>query len=196
MRSARGLCLPEALAVLTVVALLALATVPEAAALAEAARAAAVAREVATLMHGLRWQAVATNRHHGLLFERDGRGWTWLVVRDGNGNGLRTAEVRDGTDVIVSGPHRPEHHGPGTALGFPGTGVFPDIPPRTGTVGGTDPVRFGRSDLVSFSPAGAASSGTVFVTDGKNVLFGVVLFGPSCRVRVWRFDRRAGRWSS
>jgi hypothetical protein len=183
------------LAVVTLVGIVALIAVPQAAALAENGRAAAAARQIATTMQALRWQAVAMNRHHGLLFDRDARGWYWLVVRDGNGNGLRTAEVRGGVDPVLSGPHRPEDQVSGTALGYPGAGSFPDIPPRSGTVGGADPVRFGRSDLVSFSPEGSASSGTVFVTDRRNALYGVVLFGPSCRARVWRYDRRVGRWN-
>ena len=56
-------------------------------------------------------------------------------------------------------------------------------------------MRFGRSDLVSFSPDGSASSGTLYVTDGRDGLYAVVLFGPTARVRVWRFDRRNGRWT-
>jgi hypothetical protein len=56
-------------------------------------------------------------------------------------------------------------------------------------------VRFGRSTIVSFGPTGSASSGTVYVTDGLQGLYAVVLFGPTARLRVWRFDPVEGRWT-
>ena len=54
-----------------------------------------------------------------------------------------------------------------------------------------DPVQFGASDLVAFGPVVGASSGTIYLTDGTDA-WGVVLFGPSCRLRVWHWDRRRG----
>jgi hypothetical protein len=81
-------------------------------------------------------------------------------------------------------------------LGFPGAGPFPRIPPRPGNIPHLDdPVQFGRSNIVSFSPIGASSSGTLYVTDGRDALYGVLLFGPSSRIRVWRFERSSGEWS-
>jgi hypothetical protein len=62
-------------------------------------------------------------------------------------------------------------------------------------VAGDDPVRFGRSDLVSFTPVGSASSGTLYVTDRRHALFAVVLFGPTARLRVWRFVPAERRWT-
>jgi hypothetical protein len=56
-------------------------------------------------------------------------------------------------------------------------------------------VRFGRSDLVSFSPLGSASSGTIYVTDGRNALFAIVQFGPTSRLRVWRYRPLERRWT-
>jgi hypothetical protein len=73
--------------------------------------------------------------------------------------------------------------------------VIPEIPPRRGTISGVDdPVQFGRSDLVAFSPLGTASSGTLYVTDGRE-LFGIVLFGATARVRVWRYDGGTNEWT-
>ena len=138
---------------------------------------------------------MALNRHHGLFFEELEGGWAWFVVRDGNGNGLRTSEVRSGTDETLSGPHRLEDHMPGVGLGFPAGCSIPGIPPRRGIIEDlADPVKFGRSNLISFSPLGSSSSGTLYVSDRSHKLYGVVLFGPTARVRVWRFDIRERRW--
>ena len=58
-----------------------------------------------------------------------------------------------------------------------------------------DPVRFGVSDLVSFGAVGTASSGTLYVNDGEGGLAAVVIFGPSSRLRVWRYLPRERRWT-
>lgn len=195
MPDSRGLSLIELLTGLTLTGLALAAVVPAFAELGAAGRVAAGAREMAMTFHALRWKAAARHRSHGLLFERQGESWVWREVADGNGNGLRTAEVRAGTDPTLAGPFRMEARVRGVRLGLlPGEGI-PRIPPRGGVLDDADdPVRFGRSDLVSFSPLGSASSGTLFLTDGKNELYGVVLFGPTSRVRVWRYDRRVGEW--
>jgi len=194
LRAARGYTLIEALVVLVLVALMAGVAVPALAELRARGRAAAGARYMAVLFQQMRWRSVARSRAHGLLFEHDGRGWTWRIAQDGNGNGMRTAEVSSGVDPTLSGPHRLDRVVEQVHLGFPGSGPFPRVPPGRGIIGDTiDPVQFGRSNLVSFTRLGRASSGTMYVTDGRRELFAVVLFGPTARVRVWRYDR--GRWT-
>jgi hypothetical protein len=142
----------------------------------------------------MRWRSVAQGRGRGWEFRRDNVGWYWLEVQDGNGNGLRRAEIAGGTDRVLSGPHRLEHWVEGVRPGFPEIDAIPGIPPRGGLIDRLDdPVKFGRSDLVGFSPRGSASSGTLYLTDGDS-LFAVVLYGPTARVRVWRFETAARRW--
>ena len=195
MLDSRGLSLIELLTGLTITALALAVVLPAFADLGAAGRVGAGAREMAMTFHALRWKAVSRQRSHGLLFERQGEFWTWREVADGNGNGLRTAEVRAGTDPTLSGPHLMKNRVQGVRLGFLPVDGVPRIPPRRGFLeGANDPVRFGNSDLVSFSSLGSASSGTLFLTDGRNELCAVVLFGPTARVRVWRYDRRVGEW--
>jgi len=191
----RGLSLVELLVALVLIGILTSVLLPTGAEMVADARAAAGAREMAATLQALRWKAVSANRSYGLFFSLDQRGWHWLVVRDGNGNGLRTAEVRDGTDPTVSGPHRMEDRVDGLYLGFPLVQSLPAIPPRSGSISNlSDPVKFGNSNLISFSPWGTASSGTLYLTDRRHALRAVVLFGPTVRVRVWRFDTREARW--
>lgn len=186
----------EALAVLLLGALAALVVWPAAATLRDAGRAAAGARVMASTFAALRWQSVARRRAVGLYFERRGRDWVWWHVEDGNGNDLRIAEIRSGVDPVRSGPHRLGDRVERVELGFPAVGSIPQIPPKTGPIASLDdPVQFGRSDLVSFTPTGGASSGTLYVTDGRRTLHAVVLFGPTARVRVWRYDAERRRWT-
>ncbi len=196
MRAARGITLVELLAVLAIGGLLVGVALPAAAYVRNAGRAAAGARYLATEFQAERWRSVSVRKSRGFFFEKTGRGWVWHVVEDGNGNGLRTSEVRRGVDRTLSGPHRLEDRIESVGPGFPPGGPFPKIPPETGPIPDTgDPVQFGGSDLVSFSPIGSSSSGTLYLTDGREALYGIVLFGPTVRVRVWRYDRRAGRWT-
>ncbi|MBZ5640534.1 MAG: hypothetical protein LAO51_17485 [Acidobacteriia bacterium] len=196
MRTDAGTTLAEILVVVAILAAAAIVAVPAGADLLSSARAEAGAREMATTFSALRFKSVALRRYRGLLFERRGRDWVYFEVEDGNGNGLRTAEVRSGVDRTVSGPHRLEDDVEKATPGVPPGGPFPEVPPGSARVDETsDPVQFGSSDLVSFSPAGSASSGTLYVTDRRNGLAAVVLYGPTARVRVWRFDPWRRRWS-
>jgi len=192
----RGMTLAEVL-VAVVLALMSLAVaVPCFAYLRDEGRAAAGARQMAATFSALRFQAVARGKAAGLLFEPREGGWVWWEVSDGNGNGLRTSEVRSGVDPIRSGPFRLEDRVESVRLGFPSGSAIPQIPPQSGTIDDLlDPVQFGRSDLVSFTPGGTASSGTLYLTDGRSVLYGVVLYGPTSRVRVWRYDTRRRQWT-
>lgn len=195
MEESRGFSLAELLVVIAIASVILAMAAPALATLRAGARAAAGARIMASAFHDLRFQAVARARHRALAFTRDGARWSWRVVEDGNGNGVRSSEIRDGTDPVISGPHRLEDRVEGVFPGFPGPGPYPAVPPSRGNLDRLDdPVKFGRSDLVSFSPLGSSSSGTLYLTDGGEELWAVVLFGPTTRVRVWRYDSRGGRW--
>ena len=177
------------------VGLAALSAAPALDHLRTAGRGRAAARELASTFRLLRAEAVAVRRSRGLWFDDGPRGWRFRVVADGNGNGLRTDEIRDGTDPTLEGPFhlqdRVEHVGPG----FPGPGPYTTPPPGAGTLDDlADPIKFGRSDVVSFSPLGRSSSGTVYLDDGAGGLWAVVLYGPTVRVRIWCWDGRARVW--
>ncbi len=194
--SAAGLSLPELLVVVTLVGLALAFVLPSFGSIHSEVRLAAGARQMVSILHAQRWKSLSLNRYHGLFFDRDASGWRWFEVEDGNGNGLSTAEVRDGTDPKKSGPHRLGDLAPATTLGYPTLGRVARIPPRRGWIDtDSDPIRFGVSNLVAFSPRGSSSTGTLFVTDGGRGLMAIVLYGRTGRLRVWRWHRRENQWS-
>lgn len=196
MAASKGFTLAELLGVLAIVAMTVAVALPAAAMLRDGGRAAAGARTMATILSAQRWKSVAGHRVRGLQFRKVGTSWSWREVADGNGNGLRSAEITRGIDPVLTPDDALERQVPDVKLGFPPGGPYPEAPPGTETLSaGDDPVRFGRSDLVSFSPFGSASSGTVYVTDGRSGLFAVVLFGPTARLRVWRYRPLEQRWT-
>jgi prepilin-type N-terminal cleavage/methylation domain-containing protein len=193
--ASKGFTLAELLAVLAIVAMAVAVALPAAAMLRDGGRAAAGARTMATMLSAQRWKSVAGHRTRGLQFRKVGGAWSWREVADGNGNGLRTAEIGR-ADPVLSGDDALERRIASVTLGIPPGGPYPEAPPGTDWLReGDDPVRFGRSDLVSFSPVGSSSSGTLYVTDGRRELFAVVLFGPTVRLRVWRYVPQERRWT-
>lgn len=194
MMRERGFTLPEILVVLLVLGIGVAVSVPAVARMRSEARTAAAAREVAVSFQALRWKSVVTARSHGWFFEQDGSGWFWSEVRDGNGNGLRSAEIRDGTDQVLAGPFRLSERVQGVDPGFPDELPVRRIPPGAGWLSALgDPIKFGRSNVISFAPTGSSSSGTLYLTDGA-ALFAVVLFGPTARIRIWSYDTTVSRW--
>ena len=194
-RSASGLTLLELLVASTVTMLVGVAAFPAMGQLLGSVRTAAATRLLVVQLQGLRAKSISRACSHGLLFERDEQGWFWFEVGDGNGNGLRTEDLREGRDAVLSGPHRLGDLLPHVDLGFPTGLPIRRIPPRSGWIRDLDrPVRLGNTAILSFSPLGTSSSGTLYVSDGGRRLMAIVLYGRTGRIRVWRHDAEVGRW--
>ena len=194
MISKRGFGMLEMLVVLALAGLGLAAALPAVATLRADGRCAAGARYMVGTFRKLRSQSVALRKYRGVYFHRENGAWAFSTVEDGNGNGLRTDEVRSGTDPVLEGPFRLEDTIGPVRPGFPFAAVR-ELPPGSGWLRNLDdPVKFGRSDIVSFSPLGRSSSGTLYLTDGTDRLYAVVLYGPSTRIRVWRYRRADRQW--
>lgn len=155
----------------------------------EAGRIRQAAGLVASRFRLARAQAAASTRVTTVVFDRvDGR-WMFGVCEDGNGNGVRRAEIQSGTDVCVEGPYD-------LAALFPGVQVAADPAVRgpDGESGSADPVRFGSSNLASFSPAGTCSAGSLWLRSAGGTQFLVRVAGVTGRVRILRYDAAAGAW--
>jgi len=188
---ARGFSVVEALAGVAILGVLLLFSVPLVAATVARERLHAVSLETALTFRGLRQRAVTEARSYGLRFIPSGGGWSHSLYRDGNGNGIRTADILSGKDTLVKGPEDPSTRFEGIRIGLPLKPV-PQIPPGSGPISlPGDPVKFGNTNLVSFSPSGSVSGGTLYLTDGTRV-GAVVVFGPTGRIRLQRFDPETG----
>ena len=133
--------------------------------------------------------AVRSGVYTAIRFERraDG-GVTYSVYADGNGNGVLSADIAKGTDRRIEGPLLLSGGAPGVWVGLnPGV---PELPPEHGLLSG-DPIRFGVSDTLSFSPLGTATPGTFYLA-GYSAQAAVRVTGGSARVRLMLW--RGGRW--
>ncbi len=120
---------------------------------------------------------------------------TFALYRDGNGNGVRTADIRRGTDPLINGPRRLGGPGFGLRFGFP-PGIIPTDPgdPSHRLNRLDDPVRFNGSDLASFDPIGGATPGSLYLTDGYDGLAAIRVQSRSGRVKVLTYKAETGRW--
>ena len=134
--------------------------------------------------------AIRRNTYTAIRFEtRDGIDYYSTYV-DGNGNGVLSADIAAGVDERIAGPLRLDGKAPGVRVGInPGV---PAPPPETGLLDPSDPIRFGASNMLSFSPLGTATPGTFYLA-GETLQAGVRVTGGSSRVRL--MICRGTRWS-
>ncbi|MGD2115597.1 MAG: GspH/FimT family pseudopilin, partial [Acidobacteriota bacterium] len=153
------------------------------------------AHEVAAALHQTRLSALRLNAHVGLRFtRRDGR-IHWAVYADGDGDGVRTRDIRRGIDPPLRAPIPLRRMGASVHPGFP-DGRLPRAPGGRGRLGRrTDPLRFGRSDIVSFGPLGTSTSGTLYMTDGAHWTAAVRVYGTTGKIRVIVYDPETETWS-
>ena len=59
---------------------------------------------------------------------------------------------------------------------------------------GDDPLRIGNTSLLTFSPVGSATSGTLYVAAHRGPQMAIRVFGATGRVRVLMFDARTRQW--
>ncbi len=195
---APGFSLLELVVMLAAIAIAAAMGLPELFRATERTRLALGASEIASSLRLTRVYAVRHSANVAIKFSTaSGGGVTYALYRDGDGDGVRTADIEHGVDPQVE-PWRPlTHLGRGIGFGFPPGPVPPD--PTSGRpIGGSrdDPIRFNNSDLASFSAAGTATPGSVYLTDGRRGFIVVRVTSLSGQVRTLRWEHDVGRWRS
>lgn len=117
-----------------------------------------------------------------IVFEAETQPPTYSIYADRNHNGVRRADIRNGIDTRVAGPIPLTAGLPDVRVGInPGV---PAIPPARGTLDTSDPIRFGNSNILSFSPLGTATPGTFYLA-GRQLQAAVRVVAGTARVRLW-----------
>ncbi len=159
--------------------------------LAASARAVGAARHLAATLQRERLEAIRSGRAGGLRFHDDGTTIAYERVADGNGNGLRNAEIDDGIDVVRSPRVRVADAFAGVRFAI--VDAVPSIDGGPGLAAGADPIRLGSS-ILAFASAGSATSGTLYLASADRRQFAVRILGATGRVRIFEFDRTARAW--
>lgn len=167
--------------------------IPSAANLWQALSVRSAAAEVSAVLFRARSYAITRGVYVGLKFRRNGNNYEWTLYRDGNRNGIRTAEIASGIDRPVGEfyPWRRADVRPGilTGLDVPdpsSPGRFLDRP--------DDPIRFNSSDICSFSPLGESTPGSIYLWDRRDRMAVVRVYGRSAKVRTLFYRRGEPEW--
>jgi type II secretory pathway pseudopilin PulG len=189
--SERGYTFLELLFVLSAFATLSGIAVPQLLSGLDAYRTSGAARYLAARIQRARIEAIARSTNVAMQFVQSGSGYSFAVYVDGNGDGVRTADVREGIDPCLVGTERLTDHFPGVEFG-----LLPDLPPIDpgSPPPGTDPIKLGTSSILSYSPTGTSSSGSLYVRGRSNAQYAVRVLGDTGRTRVLRYDARARQW--
>lgn len=188
--SDKGYSLLEVLMAMTIMVIVGGAALPLAHASVDRTRAAGAARYVAGRMAMARFEAVRRSAHVALRFVQQPDGYWMQMFVDGNRNGVLTSDIAKGVDIPITAREQLAQHFSGVQFGIhPGvTGITP------GPFNTADPIQIGSSTLLSFSPNGSASSGTVFLHGLRGNQFAVRVLGATGRTRVLEFNFGAGVW--
>jgi len=189
IRGVAGVTLLDLLFAIALAATLTAIAVPATASTLEGLRAAAAARYVAGRLMSIRMDAVRTSSAVAFRFQQVGADYTFAPFTDGNGNGVRTADILAGVDTQI---------GPSESLfeKFPGMQFLlsEGVPDADGaSSGSTDGVRIGTARLLTMSPDGTATSGTLYLA-GKGGQYAVRVLGATGRVRVLSFNPGDSTW--
>jgi hypothetical protein len=175
-----GLSLLELTTVCGIIGVLAAFSFPSFKAYSARARLTGATRVFSSEFRKAHSMAVRRGVYTAIRFERTEDGADFSVYADGNRNGVRTADIESGKDARIAGPF-PLHggeHGIRVEL-LPGMRA---LPPGTGLLEGDDPIRFGRSEILSFSPIGTSTPGTFYLA-GEGIQ-GAVRVTTNARVRL------------
>ena len=154
-------------------------------------RAEGAARYVATRFQRARMEAVMQSTAVAAQFTQAAGSYAYAMYVDGNRNGVLTRDIQRGADRRLGAVERLSDQFTGVDFG-----AVPGLPAvdSGGTPPGTDPIRLGAGNLVSFSAAGTSSSGSVYIRGRRTAQFVVRVFGETGKTRVLKFDGRSRQW--
>jgi hypothetical protein len=185
-----GTSLVEVLAAAAVAALIGAVSLPAMLSQRDSLHAAGAARHLASLVYATRGEAVRRGVSVALVFQSQAEGFRFAMFADGNYDGVRSADIAAGIDRQVSAWVRIGDQFPRAAFGIvPGT-----TDPDSGAALTGSPLKLGGPSILSFGPAGGATSGTVYLRGPARQQYAVRLLGVTGRSRLLRFDFTEGRW--
>jgi prepilin-type N-terminal cleavage/methylation domain-containing protein len=188
---AGGFTLIEVLLAAAVATVLAGVALPLAGSAIDELRTLAAARYLAGRIVYSRMDAIARSTSVALRFEPSSPDYAFTPYADGNGNGVRAADIHRGVDPPVGVAHQLGDNFAGVRFG-----LLAGVPDVDGVAdGSTEGVRIGTARMLTLSPNGTATSGTLYV-QGRRAQYAVRILGATGRTRVLKYDTGAGTWIS
>jgi type II secretory pathway pseudopilin PulG len=181
----------EIMFVLGTAATISAVAVPETLTSLDDSRASAAARYVATRLQRTRMEAVTRSAVSAVRFTTISGHYDFAGYEDGNHNGVLSRDIQSGIDRLVSPADRLGDHFPG--VDFCAT---PGLPPvdATSPPPGANPVRLGVSNILSFTPSGTSSSGSLYICSQRRAQYVVRVYGDTGKTRILKFNPASGQW--
>lgn len=151
----------------------------------------AAARFLAARFQQARVEALRRNTSVAVRFNPDDLD-RFAVYVDGDRDGVLESDITRGVDRVIGAEARLSDYAGTIALR-----INQDVrEPETGVAlsAGADPLRIGASTLLSFSPLGSATSGTVYLAGPAGPQMAIRILGATSRMRVLRFDAGDRQW--
>jgi type II secretory pathway pseudopilin PulG len=154
-------------------------------------RAAGAARYVSTRLQQVRMDALLRSTDVAVQVVQTPGGYTYASYVDGNGNGVRTRDIQRGVDRRIAPVERLSDQFPGVDFG-----LLAGLPPvdSGSPPPGTDPIKLGSSNILTFTALGTSSSGSLYLRGRRSSQYVIRIFGETGKTRVLKFDSRAQLW--
>jgi hypothetical protein len=190
-RHQEGYSLLELLFGVCAMATLAGVAVPELSTALDEYRAAGAARYLSTRIQRTRMEAVSRSTNAAMRFVEHAGGYSFGVYVDGNGDGVRTDDITAAIDSALGAVERLPDNFSGVDFG-----LLPELPPvEPGSPPpGTDPIKLGTGNLLSYSATGTSSSGSIYIRGRRGAQYVIRVLGDTGRTRLLKFDVRSQKW--
>ena len=146
------------------------------------------ARYLASRIRNARMDAIKRATAVALKLEPGTPDYAMIPYSDGNGNGVRTADILRGVDLPLGTTEQLGANFPGVHFGLAEGARDVD-----GAVSGTEGVRIGSARILTMSPDGTATAGTLYVR-GRRAQYAVRVLGTTGRTRVLEYRARDRTW--
>jgi Tfp pilus assembly protein FimT len=192
LASTKGFALIDVLPALALAALVSATTIPVVAGTLEHERAWLGAHYLAARIAHAQLEALRRGVFVAIRIELGTADAALQMFADGNGNGVLTSDIEDGLDLPI---------GPADSIGAHARDVSVRLNQRVLDAGGStwldsgsDPLRLGPTSLISCSPTGSLTGGTVYVAATRGPQLAVRITGSTGRVRVVGYEPATGQW--
>lgn len=192
MTDARGATLPDTLFALALCVTMAAIAVPVVGGSLDRERTIIGTQYLAGQLQRARLESLKQGRSVAVRLEIVDQRTRLQLFVDGNGNGVSQRDIDRAIDPPLAPPEFLDDRSRDISLRVNQRIV--DVSGAGEIAPGDDPLRIGNTALLSFSPLGGATSGTLYVAAHRGPQMAIRVFGGTGRVRVLLFDAQARQW--
>jgi hypothetical protein len=190
--SAEGYGLVDLVAATALLGIVSATALPVVAGRFEYERAVTGAHYLGAAMRRAQMEALRRATCVALRFAVDADDTRWQLFADDDGDGVTSHDIDRGIDPPIGPIVSLSEQIRDVALRLNQT--VPDIGGNGTLDAGGDPLRIGQTSLLSFSPTGSSTSGTLYIAAPKGPQLAIRIMGATGRTRILRFDPGAGQW--